>query len=279
MDSGYALAYAGLADTYIMLTEMGPVAPTSAMPTAKEMAMKALELDPDLPEAHASMCMILQDYDYDFVGAEREARIAIQLNPNSSVARQAYGIVLTKLGRHAEAKTQFTRALEIDPLSVVCNWVYSFCLFLAGQPDDAIRQASRALELDPGFGVAHITLAFAYQMKGDYERSVEEYARSSEVTGFKENAQYIRESFKGGWEGFLRAMTTQEKNRPMTFSSYIIAVLFAALGDIDGALRELDASFLKRESHLTMLKVDPRFEAFHDDPRFNELLDRIGFPK
>ena len=279
IDSGYALAYAGLADAYIMLTEMGPVAPTDAMPTAKQMAMKALELDPDLPEAHASMCMILQDYDYDFVGAEREARIAIELNPNSSVARQAYGVVLTKLERHAEAKTQFTRALEIDPLSVVCNWVYSFCLFLAGQPDDAISQASRALELDPGFGAAHLTLAFAYQMKGDHARSVEEYARSSEVMGFKENAEFIRESFKGGWEGFLRAMTLQEKNRPMTFSSYIIAVLSAALGDIEGALRELEVSFLKRESHLTMLKVDPRFEAFHDDPRFNELLDRIGFPK
>ena len=279
IDPDYALAYAGLADAYIMLTEMGPVAPAEAMPTAKEMAMKALELDPELAEAHASMCMILQDYDYDFVGAEREAEIAIQLNPNSSVARQSYAVLLTKLDRYAEAKTQFTRALEIDPLSVVCNWVYGFCLFLAGQADDAIKQAQRALELDPNFGVGHLTLAFAYQIKGDYARSVEEYARSCEVTGFHENADYIRDSFEGGWEGFLRAMTLHQEQRPKTFSSYIIAVLFAALGDTDAALKELEASFFKRESHLTMLKVDPRFEAFHDDPRFNELLDRIGFPK
>ncbi|PYS99481.1 MAG: hypothetical protein DMF63_11515 [Acidobacteria bacterium] len=279
VDPNYALAYAGLSDAYIMLTEMGPVSPTEAMPTAKEMAMKALALDPDLSEAHASMCMILQDYDYDFAGAEREAKIAIQLNPNNSVAHQAYGVLLTKLERHAEAKTEFKRALEIDPLSVACNWVYSFCLFLAGDFDKAIRQAERALELDPSFGLAHLTLAFAYQMKNDYARSVEEYALSSEVIGFQENADFVRESFEGGWEAFLRAMTVQSEHRPKTFSSYIIAVLFVALGDPDGALQELDVSFLKRESHLTMLKADPRFEALHDDPRFNELLDRIGFPK
>ena len=97
--------------------------------------------------------------------------------------------------------------------------------------------------------------------------------------GFPENAQYVRESFDDGWEAFLKSMTTPNPNRPMTFSHYIVAVFFAVLGDEEGAFAELEASFAKRESHIVMLKVDPRFDTLRGHPHFNELLDRIGFPK
>jgi len=204
---------------------------------------------------------------------------AIELNANSPGPRQAYGILLTELGRHDEAEAQLRKALEVDPLSVVGNWIYSFCLFLSRRYDKAIKRAERTLELDPNFGVAHLSLAFAYQMKGEHEKSVESYALCSEVMGFPENAGYVRESFKAGWDAFLRSMTMSSANRPMMFSSYIVAVFFAMLGDADGALAELEAAFAKRESHLTMLKADPRFDGLRDDPRFDELLDRIGFPK
>jgi tetratricopeptide (TPR) repeat protein len=185
---------------------------------------------------------------------------------------------LTDLERHDEAEAQFRKALEVDPLSVGGNWIYSFCLFLARRYDDAIRRAQRTLELDPNFGVAHLSLAFAYQMKGEHKRSVESYARCSDVMGFPENANFIRESFKQGWEGFLRAMTSDGPERPKTFSAYIVAVFFATLGDADGAFRELDRSFSRRESHIVMLKADPRFDWLRDDPRFEQILDRIGFP-
>ena len=277
VDPNYALAYVGLADAYIMLTEMGPLAPAEAMPKAKEMALKALSLDVDLAEAHSSLGMILQDYEYDFAAAEREFKRAIELNSNSPIARQSYGILLTELERHDEAEVQFKNALAVDPLSVVGNWIHSFCLFLSRRYDEAIRGAQHTLELDPNFGVAHLTLAFAYQMKGEHKRSVESYARCSEVMGFPENADYVRESFKEGWTGFLKSMTKPTANRPMTFSSYIVAVFFATLGDADNAFAELEASFAKRESHIVMMKTDPRLDGLLSDPRFNELLKRIGF--
>lgn len=277
VDPNYALAYAGLADAHIMLTEMGPLAPQDAMPRAKEMALKALELDPQLPEAHSSLGMVLQDYEYDFEAAELEFQRAIELNPNNPIPRQSYGILLTELERHSEAETQFRRALEVDPLSVVGNWIYSFCLFLARRYDEAIERARRTLELDPNFGVAHLSLAFAYQMKGQYAQSVESYARCSEVMGFPDNAAYIRDSFSGGWDAFLVAMTTPNPNRPATFSSYILAVFFATAGNADGAFRELEESYRKRESHIVMMKADPRFDGLRQDARFAGMLEKIGF--
>jgi tetratricopeptide (TPR) repeat protein len=222
--------------------------------------------------------MILQDYEYDFAEAEREFQRAIELSPNSPIPRQSYAILLTELERHAEADAQFKKALEVDPLSVAGNWIYSFCLFLARRYDDSIRRAKRSLELDPNFGVAYLSLAFAYQMKGQYAESVEAYARCSEVMGFPENAAYIRTSFEDGWEAFVSSMTRPSANRPLTFSSYIIAVFFAVLGDADGAFSELDAAFRKRESHLVMMKADPRFDSLRNDARFDEMLQRIGFP-
>lgn len=278
IDANYALAYAGIADAYIMLTEMGPLAPSDAMPKAKEMALKALELDPDLAEAHTSLGMVLQDYEYNFAEAEREFRRAIELSPSNPNARQSYAILLTELERHVEAEKQFRKALEVDPLSIVGNWIYSFCLFLSRKYDLAIERAKRTLDLDPAFGVAYLSLAFAYQMKGEHEESVEAYARCSEVMGFPENADYIRESFKGGWESFVRSMTTPSPNRPLTFSSYIVAVFFAVLGDADGAFNELEASFAKRESHIVMMKSDPRFDSLRVDTRFQAMLSRVGFP-
>lgn len=271
----FARAYAGLADSLIMLTEMGPMAPVEAMPKAKEAVLKALSLDADLAEAHASLGMVLQDYDYDFDGAERAFLRAIELSPNSPLARQSYGILLTELERHDEAEKQFAKMQEVDPLSVVGNWIHSFCLFLARRFDDALERAEKTLELDPSFGVAYLTVAFAYQMKGEYEKSAEAYAVCSEVMGSPANAAYVRESFADGWENFLRAMTSPE--RPITFSSYIVAVFFATLGDNDGAFAELERSFEKRESHIVMVKSDPRFDGLRGDPRFPDLLFRIGF--
>lgn len=271
----FARAFAGLADSLIMLTEMGPMAPVEAMPKAKEAALKALSLDADLAEAHASLGMVLQDYEYDFDGAERAFLRAIELSPNSPIPRQSYGILLTELERHNEAEEQFAKMEEVDPLSVVGNWIHSFCLFLARRFDDALELAEKTLELDPSFGVAYLTVAFAYQMKGEYEKSAEAYAVCSEVMGSPNNAAYVRESFAGGWENFLRAMTSPE--RPITFSSYIVAVFFATLGDKDGAFAQLEASFEKRESHIVMVKADPRFDTIRDDARFKKLIDTIGF--
>lgn len=276
LDPTCAPAYAGLADAYIMLTEMGPMPPHEAMPMAKAAAEKALSLDNKLAEAYSALGMVLQDYEYDFEGAEREFKRAIELGPNNPIPRQSYGILLTELGRFDEAEVQFAKVFEVDPLSVVANWIYSFCLFLARRYDDALNKANNTLELDPNFGVAYLTIAFSYQMKGEYDKSVEAYARCSEVMGFPENAEFVRESYKDGWAAFLLAMAS--RSRPMTFSSYIIAVFAATLGDTGRAFEELEASYEKRESHIVMMNVDPRFEDIRLDRRFQELVRTIGFP-
>jgi TolB-like protein/tetratricopeptide (TPR) repeat protein len=270
-----ALAHAGLADAYIMLTEMGPMPPHEAMPKAKESALRAVSLDDTLAEAHSSLGMILQVYEYDFDAAEAEFLRAIELSPNNPIPRQSYAILLTELERHEEAAVHFRKLFEVDPLSVVGNWIYSFCLFLARRYDESLAAAERTLELDPNSGVAYLSLAFSYQMLGEFEKSVEAYARCSEVMGFPENAAFVRSKFEDGWESFLRGMASDE--RPMTFSFYIVAVFKAALGDIDGAFAELERSLEKRESHIVMVKSDPRFDGLRGDPRFQDLLDRIGF--
>ncbi|MEQ1765564.1 MAG: tetratricopeptide repeat protein [Pyrinomonadaceae bacterium] len=275
LDPASAQAYAGLAVAHIMLTEMGPVPPHDAMPKAREAALRAIDLDESLPEAHSSLGMVLQIYDYDFSGAERQFLRAIELNPNNPVPRQAYGVLLTELERHEEAEKQFQKMLEVDPLSVVGNWIYSFCLFLSRRYDESLEWAKQTLELDPNFGVAYLSVAFAHQMKGQYEESAEAYARCNEVMGSPENAAFIRESYKAGWENFLRAMTGDK--RPIAFSSYIVAVFYAALGDVDGAFSRLEASLKKRESHIVMVKVDPRFDSMRSDVRYAKLLRDIGF--
>lgn len=277
LDPGSAAAYAALAEAHIMLTEMGPVPSNVAMPKARDAAAKALELDETLAEAHASLGLVLQSYDFDFASAEEQFKRAIELNPNSPIPRQGYGALLTELGRQDEAEIQFQKMLEVDPLSVVGNWIYSFCLFLSRRYSEALSRAEQTLELDPHFGVAYLTVAFSYQMMGKYEESTEAYARCSEVMGLPENAVYIRDSYRSGWENFLRAMTSE--GRPVTFSSYIIAVFYATLGDTDGAFAQLDAALAKRESHIVMVKVDPRFDLIRDDPRFEQILQSIGFPR
>jgi TolB-like protein len=276
-DPRQAAAYAGLADAYIMLTEMGPMPPHEAMPKAKAAALKALELDASLAEAHSSLGMVLQDYEYDFAAAEGRFKKAIELSPNNPIPRQSYGILLTELERFDEAERHFKKLFEVDPLSVVGNWIYSFCLFLARRYDDSLDRAMQTLELDPNFGVAYLSVAFAHQMTGKYDESVEAYAKCSEVMGFPENAEYVRESYKSGWDSFLTSMAGRE--RPMSFSSYIVAVFAATLGDHDRAFEELNASYDARESHIVMVKCDPRFDGLRSDPRFEELSKKIGFPE
>jgi adenylate cyclase len=276
LDPELAAAYAGLAYAHIMTTEMGPVASHEAMPRAKEAALKALSLDETSADAHSALAMVLNDYDYDFIAAEEQFKRAIELSPNNSVPRQSYGMLLAELERHDEAERQFRKALEVDPLSVAASWVYSICLFLARRYDESLAQAKATLELDPAFAVAYLSVAFVYQMKGDYQESVEAYARCSEVMGIPENTAFIRRSFESGWNSFMQAMVGPD--RPTTFSSYIISVFATASGDLDRAFSELESALANREPHLVMLKADPRQDGLREDPRFAEMIKRIGFP-
>ncbi len=273
----FAEAYSGIADVYMWLTELGPIAPREGMPKAKEAALKAIELNPGLSEAHTSLAIVLQEFEYDFERAETEYKRAIELNPNNALAHQMYGALLAQLDRFEEAERRFKRSLALDPLSPMGSWIYPFGLFLARRYDESIERANKILELDGNFAAAYLILSFNYQMKGDTEASQENYCRFLEIFGLTEVAAAAREGFsRGGWDGFLHAMTTQEVRQCVT--AYISAVYFTALGETDSALDSLEQSYELREGHIVMLNVDPRFDGIREHPRFQRLLEKVGFP-
>src|SRR5215203_5774246 len=275
LDPSYALAHAGLADAYTLLANAGGPA-HEIMPKALKAAQKAVSLDEDLAEAHAALGNIFIYYLYDYVGAEREEKRAIELNPHYATAHHWYSELLMGLGRHAEALAEIRRALEIDPLSLILNRQYGASLLFARQYDAAIEQMKKTVELDANFAVGHSTISVAYRMKGQYAESVEELARFQELVGGEQTAALMRESLaKGGWQGFLRAMTGEP--RPANLTPYNLATFHAELGEKDKAFVELSKAYQNREAILGLLNVDPRFDSLRADPRFQDLLRRFRF--
>jgi tetratricopeptide (TPR) repeat protein len=248
------------------------------MPKAREAALKALSSDDDLAEAHATLGFISGIYDYDFAGAEREFKRAIELNPNYATAHHWYGVLISGLGRYEESLVEMRRALEIDPLSLTTNRAYGQRLLLARRYDEAIAQLKKTIQLDAGFVSTHYSLAAAYQMKGNYAECVEELAKYQELIGEPQTAALMRESFaRNGWQGFLRVIT--EKH--IRFNSPLdnLAIFHAALGEKDEAFAELEKSYENRESFMILIKADSRLDPLRDDPRFQELLKKVGFPQ
>ncbi len=277
IDPEFAEAYSGIADVYMWLTELGPLAPRDGMPKAKEAALKAISLKPDLSEAHTSLAIVLQEFEYDFAAAEAEYELAIELNRNNALAHQMLGALLAQLDRFPEAERRFEHSLALDPLSPMGSWIYPFGLFLARRYDESIQRAEAILELESTFAAAYLILSFNYQMKGEFAACQENYCRFLEIFGLNDVASSARSGFEaGGWEGFLRAMT---KPGVRSVTAYISAVYFAALGEVDAALDRLEESYRLREGHVVMLNVDPRFDRIRTEQRFQELLMTIGFPQ
>jgi tetratricopeptide (TPR) repeat protein len=275
LDPNFALAYAGLAYAYAPLSDLNSLQPRELMLKAKEAALHALSLDDQLVEAHTALGYILFEYDYDFAGAEREFKHAIELNPNDSDAHRAYGELLTYLGRREESLAELRRALEIDPLSLGANCEYGRSLSFARRYDEAITQLKRTLELDDSYWLTHYNLAITYNMKGDHAESVAERVKINELFNKPQTASLMRESFaKGGWQGFLRAMTGRQQapNLP----PYIVATFHVELGEKDKALAILNRMYEDHNYDLVMLKVDPRLDPLRSDPRFTDLLRRVG---
>jgi len=275
LDPNYALAYTGLSDAYGLLPTYGGGAPRESMPKAKEAALKALSLDNNLAEAHAALGGVLSHYDYDFAGGEREYKRAIELNPNYATAHQWYGRTLIAQERDEESLAEFRRALEIDPLSLVINRSYGEILLLARRYDESIAQLKKTLELDAGFVSAHYSLAVAYQMRGNYAEAVEEFAKSQELMGEAQKAASVRESYAvNGWQGFLRMIAEEHLQYNLPWDN--LAAFHAALGEKDKAFAELNKSYENREIFMVILKVEPRLDPLREDPRFDDLVKRVG---
>ena len=280
-DPNYALAYSGLADTYALLTAYTSQPARQLMPKAKEAALKALALDDTLAEAHASMSQITAYYDYDFATAEREYRRAIELNPNYATAHQWLAENLAARKRHDEALAEIRRALELDPVSVIMNKIHGDILMSARRYDEAIQQYHKAIELDPNFSIAHYFLGRAYEAKGVYDQAVAAYTKSSALNGAppdmlkKMNEVYT----KSGWKAYVQANLDQIQQQERQFPAFVLATFYARLEQPDETIKWLEKGYEDRDFRMTVIGNSFEFDSVRSDPRFKELVRRVGLPE
>jgi TolB-like protein/Flp pilus assembly protein TadD len=281
-DPGYALSYVGLGDAYLMLAHQGIMAPLSALPKAKEAAVKALELDPELAEAYVPLAWVKAVLDRDFVGAEADCRKAIQRNPSHAFAYVAYAFVLGVQGRHSEGLSAVKRALHLDPVSLPTNMIYASQLYFARQYDTAIEQCKECFELDPNFAIPYAIYGQALEQKGQWVEAIQAFERERELAPWsplacahlaRVHAQMgAPETARHHLDNLLQLRT--EKHVP----SYFIALVYAALGDDDGALEWLLRADEERSNWILFSSVDPKIDTLRTDSRFVELLRKVGLP-
>ena len=279
-DPNYALAYSGLADSYALLSAYSNEQPRQLMPKAKEAALKALALDDKLAEGHASLGQITAYYDYDFPTAEREFRRAIELNPNYATAHQWLAEHLAAMKRVDEALVEIRRALELDPFSVIMNRIQADILVDGRRFDEAIPLYKKTIELDPNFPTAHFFLGRAYEAKGMYDDAVAEYSRAQEINGVPPQVikglhdTYAQHGFKAYIEQNIDQSLAQKN-----FPPFVLATFFVRLDRNDEALMWLEKGYEQRDFRMTLLSVGYDFDRLRSDPRFKELVRRIGLPE
>ncbi|HZQ25087.1 MAG TPA: winged helix-turn-helix domain-containing protein [Terriglobales bacterium] len=280
-DPNYALAYAGLADSYLLAGSYGYsiLPPREAMPKARAAAQQALAIDDTLAEAHTSLAYIHFTYDWDWAGAEEEFKTAINLNPGYDTAHHWYSHELTALGRTQESLAEAKRALELAPTDTVMNEHMGWHYMMARDYEHAIPNCRRALELDPNFLLAHRVLGLAYQYEKRYPEALQEFqkgvelsqadpvaeaylARADAAAGQKEQASQIL--------NHLLELSRQEYVSPLE-----IAGVYASVGDKDEAFRWLNKAYDERTSSLIYLKVDRAYDVLRSDPRFTEIMRRM----
>ena len=280
LDPTYALAYFGLADAYRSLAPTGEIPPKEILPQAKAAAAKALEIDESLAEPHATLAFIHSWFDWDWVGAEKEGKRAIELNPNWGFGHIAYAQVLSHLGRHQEAIAEGARARELDPLSLIINTLDGQYLYSARRNDEASVQLKKTLELDPNFWVARLHLGYVYIEQQKYREAIAELGKARELSGG--NSETIAMTgyswAKTGDSAKARAVLKELKS--ISSKRYVpaasLAMLCYVLGEKDEAFTWLEKAFQDRDMRLCRLKVDPRWDSMRSEPRFIEMLKRIG---
>jgi DNA-binding winged helix-turn-helix (wHTH) protein/TolB-like protein/Flp pilus assembly protein TadD len=276
-DPNYALAYSGLADAYIFGAGTG-LPQKEAHQRAREAAMKALALDPRLGEAHASLAIVLLYDDWDFSGAEREFKRAIELSPSYAEAHHVYSHYLLLMGRIEESLAESKKLLELDPVSETPIGHLGSVYLYTRQYDEAIQQFQKALQLYPD-ATEHALVGHAYYQKGMFREAVEEYLKDLAQSGFTpDKIAALREAFgKSGIKGYLQKRIEQLKAGPQPEGEAItIAGFYAQLGDKDQAFQWLEKAYAEHSDGLVRLKEELAFDNLRSDPRFTDLLRRIG---
>jgi TolB-like protein/Tfp pilus assembly protein PilF len=277
----YALAYAGLADCYAMLPMIGDSPPRESFPGAQAAAAKALELDDGFAQAHDSDARIKLFYEWNWAESERQSVRAIALNRNLAGAHVRYAHLLSNVGRHKEALAEAERARELDPLSLITNALFGMFLFQARQYDAAVEQLQKTIRTNPRFWVGHLHLGKVYEQKGMYREAIEEFTKARDLSeGNSETiASLAHANALSGRQDAARDVLEELKRHSQKsyVPPYNIAMIYAALGENDHALDWLERGYEARDVHMIFLKVDPEWDSFRTDRRFQDLSQRMGF--
>jgi TolB-like protein/Tfp pilus assembly protein PilF len=277
-DPLYALAYAGLSDSYYRLSNL--YAPTAeAMPKAKLAAQRALEIDDTLPEAHAALGLVLMFYDWDWQNAKKEFSRAIELNPGCAIAHQRLAQYFNLVSNFAEAMREYAVALDLDPLSpTICSSV-AFEFFLMGDYDQAIQQAEKSLEIDPNHPPTHYLLGWVHQRRGDFSKALDSFER---VTILDDSSLYLAAlghayGLNGDQPKALNVLDQLEKRSKHQYvSSYCRALVYVGLDEKDLAFQWLERAFEERSEMIPWLNTGVDCDSLRSDPRFHNLLRRCG---
>ena len=281
-DPKYAKAYSGLADTYALLGDWqyAVMNPREALPRAKASAMKALELDNSLSEAHTSLAFCLDGFDWNWEAAEKEFKQGIELNPGYATAHHWYSWHLSLLGRNSEAIAEMRKAENLDPLSLIINSDLAELLLIAHFSDESIQQSRKTIEMDPGFALAHNQLAQAYLEKHRYGEAIAELQKAIQLSGGSPTciANLARAYAASGRKAEAVGLLNDLKKRSAAGSPHAseIAMIYAALGNKDQAMTWLEKGYEERFNPGVLLR--PGFNPLRSDSRFQDLVRRIGLP-
>jgi TolB-like protein/predicted Ser/Thr protein kinase len=284
-DPGYALAYSGLADVYTVFPVYGAKS-SDVVPKSNVAARKALELDPTLAHPHAVLGGNYMEYDWDFAGGEAEYKKAFELDPNDASAHQWYGQDLGWLGgREQQSLAEMDRAHQLDPLSPIISSTMGVVQAMGRKFDEAIATCQALVKENPTFAQAHFCLIQAYWGKGMYPQVVEEYKLLGQFGGDPKDVEFASAFEQGfharGWKGALtRGIEVRQAQRKASYwSAYDIAVLYAGLGEKDEVFRWLNAAYEERDYQIESLRTDFRLDPVRSDPRFAELVRKVGLPQ
>ncbi|MBW4653456.1 MAG: winged helix-turn-helix domain-containing protein [Kaiparowitsia implicata GSE-PSE-MK54-09C] len=282
LDPGLAAAHSGLADCYVSLGKASQMPPAEAFPAARRHAIKAIELDSNIAEPHASLAFVKLYYDWDWAGAETEFQQAVAVDPHYPVSHEWYSVFLLITGRRAEAMREIQLAHRLDPLSVAINSTFAFHHYHAGEHQDAAKHFLVTLEMNPDFAPAYLWLGRTYQALGLLDEALEQF-------------QWVEDRFPhwcvvvaargyaagsaGRRQAALQALSELEDRASYTFvAPYSVALVHAGLGDNTSAFHWLAVSFDQRCNWLVWLQIDPRWKNLRSDTRFGELVARMRLP-
>lgn len=281
-DPNYALAYAGLADCYSIIGSaiVGTVPTAEVAPKARAAALKSLELDNTLAEAHTSLATVRFNYDWDWNAAASEFRRAVELNPSYATAYQRNSLYLMSMGRTSESIAEMNRAHDLDPLSISTNFSLGWRLYMAREYDQAIEQLRNTIDMDPEFVLPHLVLGQAYEQKKMYDQAITELRRAAEISQSSPPAiAALARTYavsRRGTEARKLLDQLMEQSKKRYVSPFYVAIVYAGLGENDQALDWIEKAYKDRSNAIVFVKVDPQLDTLRSAPRFQSLLHRLA---